>query len=234
MGNWIGLDPVNNATAIIYIEIKNSATIASPAITDPSGDGTYWPVLKFVNAGQLPGPLTMGSEYPFYTQGNFNTGIWQPASIFGDRLTVLSNQWVDGVVMAPVTNKNDAPDATANTFLNVALITGEGEGHVGCFHEEMDCVPDTVDPAWIVKRLEDWKNCPAENNDTCLCELNGSFISAWAPQIAKDHDVPGSYKYSRVCALRRNFDTRFLDPTNLPPGTPVVGNVLRAAFREAY
>ena len=234
LGNWIGLDPVNNATAIIYIEIKNSATIASPAITDPSGDGTYWPVLKFVNAGQLPGPLTMGSEYPFYTQGNFNTGTWQPASIFGDRLTVLSNQWVDGVVMAPVTNKNDAPDATANTFLNVALITGEGEGHVGCFHEEMDCTPDTVDPAWIVKRLEDWKNCPAETGATCLCEFNGSFISAWAPQIAKDHDVPGSYKYSRVCALQRNFDTRFLDPTNLPPGTPVVGNVLRAAFREAY
>ena len=68
----------------------------------------------------------------------------------------------------------------------------------------------------------------------CLCEITGSFISAWAPQIAKDHDVPKSYKYSRVCALRRNFDTRFLNPDSLPPGTPAVGNILRASFRETY
>ena len=86
----------------------------------------------------------------------------------------------------------------------------------------------------IVKRLEDWKNCPTGPGGRCVCEFNGSFISAWAPMIADDHDVPPSYKYADVCALQRNFDTRFLDPTNLPPGTPVVGNVLRAAFRESF
>jgi hypothetical protein len=234
LGNWVGLDPANNAPEIIYVEFKDAAAVTDPSVTDPSDAGYYWPALKFVNGSQLPGPLTMGSEYPFYIQGDYNTGLWEPASIFGDRLTLLSNQWVDGVIMAPITRRRDAPDALGNTVLNVALITGEGEGHVGCFHEDAGCTPDTDDPAWIVKRLEDWKNCPAETGDRCLCVFNGSFISAWAPQISKDHDVPPSYKYTDVCALRRNFDLRFLDPSNLPPGTPVVGNVFRASFREAY
>ncbi len=30
------------------------------------------------------------------------------------------------------------------------------------------------------------------------------------------------------------FDTRFEDPANLPPGTPVVGNVIHTAFRPAF
>ena len=31
-----------------------------------------------------------------------------------------------------------------------------------------------------------------------------------------------------------SFDTRFEDPMNLPPGTPVVGNVIHTAFRPVY
>ena len=30
------------------------------------------------------------------------------------------------------------------------------------------------------------------------------------------------------------FDTRFRDPTQLPPGTPVVGTVSQIAFRPVY
>jgi len=30
------------------------------------------------------------------------------------------------------------------------------------------------------------------------------------------------------------FDTRFEDPANLPPGTPVVGNVIHTAFRPVF
>jgi hypothetical protein len=30
------------------------------------------------------------------------------------------------------------------------------------------------------------------------------------------------------------FDTRFSTPTNLPPGTPTVGNVIHTAFRPVY
>ena len=30
------------------------------------------------------------------------------------------------------------------------------------------------------------------------------------------------------------FDTRFQDPANLPPGTPVVGSVVQTAYRPVY
>ena len=30
------------------------------------------------------------------------------------------------------------------------------------------------------------------------------------------------------------FETRFSDPANLPPGTPVVGSVVQTAFRPVY
>ena len=30
------------------------------------------------------------------------------------------------------------------------------------------------------------------------------------------------------------FDTRFEDPANLPPGTPVVGNLIHTAFRPVF
>ncbi len=31
-----------------------------------------------------------------------------------------------------------------------------------------------------------------------------------------------------------SFDSRFKDPENLPPGTPVVGNIIHTAFRPVY
>jgi hypothetical protein len=30
------------------------------------------------------------------------------------------------------------------------------------------------------------------------------------------------------------FDTRFSDPANLPPGTPLVGSIVQTAFRPAF
>ena len=49
---------------------------------------------------QLPRPLTLGSEYPLYVRGDYNSIGWQPASLFGDRLGALSNAWDDAVTSA--------------------------------------------------------------------------------------------------------------------------------------
>ncbi|MEE8062392.1 MAG: hypothetical protein V3T16_11215, partial [Gemmatimonadales bacterium] len=47
--------------------------------------------------------------------------------------------------------------------------------------------------------------------------------------------APWSYGiYYRAPARDWHFDMRFESPSDLPPGTPVVGNVIHTAFRPVY
>jgi hypothetical protein len=59
-------------------------------------------------------------------------------------------------------------------------------------------------------------------------------VALWAPETSSPwYNAPAANYY--YPPLRdHSFDVRFTNPDNLPPGTPVVGHVLRAAFREQY
>ena len=66
-------------------------------------------------------------------------------------------------------------------------------------------------------------------------ELNfsGSLVSMTVAQYAVGQFVCcGSYYSPPI--RNWSFDTRFQDPKNLPPGTPVVGNIIHTAFRPLY
>ena len=61
----------------------------------------------------------------------------------------------------------------------------------------------------------------------------GSLVSiAYAQKATNFCGWAGAY----YGAPTRNwaFDTRFQDPANLPPGTPVVGSVVQTAYRPVY
>jgi hypothetical protein len=245
--NWI--NGPGDEVQIIYVEF-NEAPVTNTSVTDPhNGDGTrndgiYWPVLRLRNGAQLPGPFTVGSEYPMWIQGDYNTINWQPAAVFTDRIGTMSNTWTDNDAQNDYNNPSlrckDAGDSNCNrassdTDQYFAVITGVGEGNVGCFHEDPGCsLPPYGGTGWW-RLLENWKTCSGgPESGRCIMKIVGSYVALYAPQHA-DSMGSGIGGSSYVRPVRDwSFDGRFEFADSLPPGTPVVGQVFRAAFRESY
>ncbi len=231
LGTWMLADSANNLTEIIYVNIVPPGGGLVVGV-DEKADG-YFPILRIINGAQLPGPLTLGGEYPVFVQGDYNSSAdWKPSAVFGDRLTVLSNNWTD----PSGSNTNPRKPPARDTDQYFAAIIGTGEGYVGCYYRnpEPGCTPlpnENAGPAGWVKLLENWA---ASCAGRCKHTFVGSFVSLWAPQIASQlGNFPGNNYYNRPERDYR-FDARFQSPENLPPGTPVVGKVFRASFREGY
>jgi hypothetical protein len=226
-----------NSTQIIYVDfVMPTGHMPNPGDTNPheGNGGGAWPVLRIHSASQLPGPLTVGSERPLYLKGDYNIIDKQPAAVFGDTYTVLSAAWDDDdwANQNNTTERWQRPDATTTTQ-NYSLIIGTGEGYVGCYHEDPDCVQDSEKAANQTRMLEDWSNS-SHCGGTCLHTWRGSFVSMWLPVYASAYFyLPGANYYD---GPDRDyvFDTDLLDPENLPPGTPSVGSVFRASFREIF
>ncbi len=227
---WVMADSAGRAPRIIYVEIKESGVSVS-GTTDKSGEGFYFPSLRLQNGARLHGPLTIGSEFPFYIQGDYNNINKQPAAVFGDYMIALSNQWVDAV--SPAKNPVKSPTVTGPVEMFVSVITGESEGYLGCYHEGPDpgCIP--IPAGWgltgTVNHLENWKGC---GGSKCLFRLIGSFVTFWYPQRAIAMGPPLGYYHYSSPNRDWSFDFDLMDPSKLPPGTPSVGYVLRASFRE--
>ncbi len=233
--DWMLPGNGGDSTRIIYVEFI-TAPVTDPGTTDPHNNGNfddrYFPVLRVRNGAQLPGPLTLGSEYPLFVIGDYNSVNWKPSALFGDRLTALSNNWND----SDWCNQNDewdssCPDAGSHTAQYFAVVTGTGEGNIGCFHEDPACTTTPPHgPGGWVKMLEDWDTCGGR----CVHTMIGSFISLSAPQIASPWGNHPADSYYRRPVRNWSFESRFEMPDSLPPGTPVVGQVLRAYFRESF
>jgi hypothetical protein len=232
--DWDAVYPVDFLPEIVYIEFINGS-VSNTGVTDPNNDGSfnnqYFPTLRIKNGAELPNPMTIGSEYPLYVVGDYNTINWKPSALFGDRLGALSNNWDDSHWANQSDNSDNRNPNATNTSQYFAVITGTGEGNVGCFHEDPGCsTTPPYGPGGWVKLLEDWREC----GDRCTHTMIGSFIVLWAPQYATEYgNYPGQDYYRRPYR-NWSFDPRFENPDSLPPGTPMVGQVFRAAFRESY
>lgn len=223
LGDWIKDDSASNATRIIYVEFINSAT---PAMgTDDSSDG-YYPVLRMKEGETLPGPLTIATEYPLYIWGDFNSKDKQPAAVAGDVYYVLSNKWDDSKQQAQAFQGSGRQPAS-NTTIYASILAG---------HQASDC--DFIDDTGCVgalgdlyggglenypRFLEDWKNVEYK--------YRGSIVSLWVGRIALG-DWYCCSTYYRPPIRNWGFDLDLLDPAKLPPGTPLVGSVVRTSFRE--
>jgi len=207
-------------------------------------------VLKLVGGGMnagvsyLPvrpdngqGGFSVVSENPVYVQGNYNSNASDPfwtggsnatphsaAAIIADTVTVLSNNWNDGNSLANPTNLGGR--AAVTTYYRMAVAAGKNApfpqptwagvgndfGTDGGLHN-------------FLRYLENWGGQQLFYNGS----LVSMYYSEYNTGIFKCCTVvysPPTRNYS--------FDTLFLNPANLPPGTPMFQDVVNLSYHQNF
>ena len=192
------------------------------------------------NSAQLPANNNLGfsiaTPNPLYTWGNYNTQISSsgsqstqnnnpdnkvPAALLSDSLTILSPSWADSQSYSTYSQSSGTMDASETT-INAAIVTGT--------------MPSTGTSATtfsggvhnLPRLLEDWSNKDLY--------LNTSIIRLWDSNMATNQfRNPAGWSgvvkpYYNPPTRHYTFDTRFLDPTKVAPGIPVVLFPIRFAW----
>jgi hypothetical protein len=171
--------------------------------------------------------VTVVAENGVYVEGNYNatstnvTGASVPAAIIGDAITILSNNWRD---VNSFYSPNDMNGRVAvSTGYRFAMISGSS-------------IPFPK-PGWAA--LSNWGSSGGVHNFMRMLEdwggldvrYRGSMVSLYTSRqmlgIFKDHD--NIYQFP---ARIFSFDTNFLQPQLLPPGTPMFRDINTLTFRQ--
>ncbi len=181
--------------------------------------------------------FTVASEEPVYIWGNYNSGPADPffpsfgvngttphsaAAIIADAVTLLSPNWSDANSFAYPAQMNNR--VATDSYYRVAIAAGKS-------------IP-FPQPAWggqdfgtdggmhnFLRYLE--------NRGGTNVYYAGSLISMYYSQYATGNFKCCNSVYS---APTRNyfFDTQFLNPANLPPGTPMFQDVVSLSYHQNF
>jgi hypothetical protein len=186
------------------------------------------------------GGFTVAAENPVYVLGNYNSNAGDPfwanpgaaadinhaaAAVIADSVTLLSNAWSD---IASMQNPANLAGRTATTtYYRLAIAGGKnmnfpqpaaGNG-IGADFGTDGGVHN------FLRYIENWGGA--------TLSYRGSLVSLYYSQYAT-----GTFK---CCTLvysppNRNyyFDTAFLDPTKLPPGTPMLQDVVNLTYWQDF
>jgi Tfp pilus assembly protein PilX len=216
-----------------------------------AGTASYLPILPAgagcaFTATTDCGGFTVASENPVYVQGDYNSGAADPfwgggtnntphsaASIVADSVTLLSNidvypnpvnGWTD---LNSLTNFNTMTNRNAvTTYYRMAVSGGKN-------------IP-FPQPGWagvskdfgtdgglhnFLRLLEDWSGVNLN--------YNGSLVNMYYSEYNT-----GTFKCCTMVynAPVRNFyfDTLFLNPNNLPPGTPMFQDIVNLSYHQNF
>jgi hypothetical protein len=168
--------------------------------------GPAFRAARLVNGAHLAGPLTVASDNPVYTQGDYNILDPQPAAIIADAYTVLSNGWQD---------KHSARSlgyrGAAGTTCNVSIIAGHVPTRAGMMSGGVHN---------LTRFLENWAGH--------TFHWRGAMAQLWESEYATGpwSDADGTYSPP---ARDWSYDDNLLDPAKLPPGTPLLNAIIRRA-----
>jgi hypothetical protein len=211
---WIDGNYPARQVDIFYITFAN----ANPGVATAD-----YPAVRLRNGAALRHPLTIATDRPVYIQGNYNSDpAWQPAAILGDAVTILSAGWNDAAhAVFPATPTN--PSGEVWVFAAIAA----GHSATPCDYTVPGCPGNHYGGGLenFPRFLERWTGT--------LVHYRGSLVSLFTSQEADRHEWSWRHYYD---APNRDwqFDTRFRDPTKLPPGTPTAATVSQIAFRPVY
>ncbi len=219
-------------------------------------DHTYYRrAVRLINGTQLPGQydsstptntkgFTVASENAIYTLGNYNaTGISSvgnptpstsylpqntfdhvPASIVGDAVTILSNKWTDGNGFKNAFNKNNR--TASETTVRYAIMSGDARSSLieaGEPNQGGGDVQLTGGVHNFKRTLEKWSGKRLNYAGSLINLYNARNNTAAFKCCSKVYSPP-----------TRNwvFDTSFLDPNRLPPGTPYFQTIQLTGFQR--
>ncbi len=166
-----------------------------------------FPALRINNGSELGAPLTIASENPVYTHGDFNSVDKKPASIMGDAVTFLSSAFDDSKSNLYKTNR-----IAVNTKVNASIMTGNIETTSSNYNGGFENLPRFLE-VWSGKRFT-W---------------TGSMVNLWYAQQANS-TWNGSYYSPPIRDW--SYDSDLDDPANLPPESPVVRVFQRTGWNE--
>jgi Tfp pilus assembly protein PilX len=193
---------------------------------------SYLPVRPDNNQGGF----TVASENPVYVQGNYNSDASDPlwgggsnatphaaAAIIADSVTVLSNNWNDANSLNNPTSVGNRNAVT--TYYRMAVAAGKNAPF--------------PQPAWgsskdfgtdgglhnFLRYLENWGGQQLF--------YNGSLVNMYYSEYNT-----GTFKCCTVVysppVRNYSFDTLFLNPVNLPPGTPMFQDVVNLSYHQNF
>jgi hypothetical protein len=169
------------------------------------------------------------SENPVYVHGNYNATATSvtattnmPAAIIADAVTTLSNNWSDLRSFTFPTASLSRP--ASSTGYRMAVVAGktlafpQPSGTSASFGSDGGAHN-------FFRQLEQWDN-------GSIHRYRGSMVSFFISRQAN-----GSFKCCSQDAYNRgdrdwSFDTDFLLPSRLPPGTPMFRDVNTLTFRQ--
>ena len=171
----------------------------------------------------------MAVENPVYLQGNYNataaSTTVEPnvaASIIADSVTLLSNNWNDIRSFLYPADSIQRPAST--TGYRVAIVTGKGMAFTPGFTADASFGSDGGAHNFL-RNLEEWDNGSIQR-------YRGSLVSFFT-----NRQGVGTFKCCDNDVYHRgtrdwSFDTDFLLPAQLPPGTPMFRDVNTLTFRQ--
>jgi hypothetical protein len=154
--------------------------------------------------------MTIATNNPLYTFGNFNTSNKKPAALMADAITILSGNWNDGSSGQGINSR-----VASATQVNACFMTGNTEtgAHGQGYNGGLENLP---------RFLEKW--------DGVNFTWRGSMVDLWYSRQAT-----GAWSYGNVyTAPNRDwaFDNDLLNVNNLPPGTPMINIVQRTKWAQ--
>lgn len=173
-------------------------------------------------------PVTGNTPYNDYLP--FDTVLHIPASIVSDALTILSNSWQDGRSFSSPYDQDNR--RATDTTVRFAMISGDTIPSKDATPNQGGISPRLNGGVHNFKRfLERWTN-PSDSTFKINLNYAGSLINLY-----NSRNNNGSFKCCNTVYNPpvRNwvFDSTFLNPSRLPPGTPYFQYVQTTGFQRS-
>jgi hypothetical protein len=225
--NTAGVYDLSVAPNILYV--ADNRTYTSGQLTAVRlKNGRIIPTNMVNIAGNnMPTGFTVATPNPLYVYGHYNcpntsalatTNTTQvyPASLISDALTILSGNWNDKYSATALggTGKSAAASTTVNAAIITGVVASTGSGST-TFSGGVHNLP---------RLLEDWGSGASQT-----LTLNTSIVNLFSSLYATSQfQNPGVYYQAPIRQF--SFDRNFMDYRKQPPGTPMLGYMLRAKW----